>query len=153
MAVAIVDTFVPDLIYVVEHPTLFGSALTPPLMYGENLFRGSKAKIPDGTGPYMSIIETLGRSDEGTHNSVDVPAYVRPAAQLVFRASDAVDARSLADQVYFLLWPLQNLKINGTWWRELSVRSRPFELGVDAKNLIRFVFNIDSVKRLSPVYS
>lgn len=141
------STFMPDLIYLLTHePSLA-------LVYGANLFKGTKPRIPDGVGPYVSIARTGGLGAEGTHNSIDVPAYERPRAQVVARSVNYDDAEAMADALYAFLFPLQNLFINGTWWRELNVRSEPFDLPNDEKNRARQAFNIDCVKRLSPAQS
>ncbi|KKL20884.1 hypothetical protein LCGC14_2451000 [marine sediment metagenome] len=123
------------------------------LVYGTNVFRGPKARLPRGDGPYLTIIETLGLAPEGTHNAVDYPAYVRPSAQLLFRSTDHEDARVLAQQVWDLLQPVRNKFINGTWWRELNVQSEPFDLTPDEEGRARIAFAIDVVKRTSPATS
>jgi hypothetical protein len=101
-------------------------------------------------GPFVSIIRTGGLGSEDTHNLTDQPAYERPTAQIVVRAQNYEDAETMAQQLYDLLWPIQNQMINGTWWRELNVRSEPFDLPVDEKGLPRIAFNIDVAKRTSP---
>lgn len=140
------STFFPDLISFIE-------AGISSLRYGTNLFKGPKAALPEGRGPYVSLIRTGGLGAEGTHNSVDVPAYERPTAQIVVRATDYDVAEAMAQQLYDLLWPVGNQFINGTWWRELNVRSEPFDLPPDEKGRVRIAFNIDCVKRPSPVTS
>jgi hypothetical protein len=142
------STFVPDLIVLLQ-----GGGFTPTLAYGTNLFKGPKAKIPDGNGPYVSIIRTGGLGSEGTHNSVDVPAYERPKAQILVRATNYDDAELLADALYAFLWTVQNQFINGTWWRQLNPGSEPFDLPPDEKGRPRIAFNIDCVKRTSPATS
>ncbi len=121
--------------------------------YGTNLFRGPKAKMPAGGGPFLTIIETLGLHPEGTHNATSFPAYVRPSAQLLFRSVNHEDARALAQQVWDLLQPIRNRFINGTWWRELNVQSDPFDLTPDEEGRARVAFGIDVVKRTSPITS
>ena len=140
------STFIPDLVFLLESYA-FG------LSYGTNIFKGPKAKIPDGTGPYVSIVRTAGRGAEGTHNLVDVPAYERPAAQIIVRATDYDVAEVLADQLYAELFKVQNQFVNGTWWRELLVGLEPFDLPPDEKGRPRLAFNIDCAKRVSPATS
>jgi len=140
------STFFPDLISFLETSPLA-------LQYGTNLFKGPKAVIPDGKGPYVSLIRTGGLGSEDTHNSADEPAYERPTAQIVVRAQDYDVAESMAQRLYDLLWPVANQFINGTWWRELNVRSEPFDLPPDEKGRPRIAFNIDCVKRPSPASS
>lgn len=142
-----VSTFLEDLIFLlVGEPSLS-------LIYGANLFKGQKARLPDGPGPFVSLYRTGGLGDEGTHNSIDVPAYERPTGQIVTRATDYDVAETMAKQLHAFLWPVQNVFINGTWWRELNVRSEPFDLPLDEKGRARQAFNIDCVKRVSPAQS
>lgn len=139
------STFIPDLI------VYLSGGLS--LVYGTNLFKGPLAKMPDGDGPFVSIIRTGGLGAEATHNSPDAPAYERPTAQIVSRAVAYDVAENMAYQVYDLLWPVQDQVINGTYWRVLNVRSEPFDLPPDEKGLARLAFNIDCVKRVSPATS
>lgn len=139
----------PDFIVLLQ-ATSFSTAL----VYGTNLFKGPKAKIPDGDGPYVSLIRTGGVDPEGTHNSVDKPAYERPGMQVLVRAANYDDAETLALELFQFLWPLQNLFINGTWYREVNLHgSEPFDLPPDEKGRPRLAFNLDAVKRMSPASS
>jgi hypothetical protein len=144
------STFSVDLIYLLQHPTQFDPTVTLGLTYGTNLFKGQKARLPDGPGPFVTIYRTGGHGAEGTHNSVDEPAYEQPSGQLVVRGDDydVVETKMLA--IHAFMWPLQNVFINGTWWRELNVDSEPFDLPLDEKGRVRQAFNISSVKRVSP---
>lgn len=141
------STFMADLIVLLTGETTLG------LTYGTNLFKGQKARLPVGSGPFVTIYRTGGLNAEGTHNSVDVPAYERPSGQLVVRADDYDVVESLMLQIYAFLWPVQNQTINGTWWRELNIRSEPFDLPLDEKLRVRQAFNFDCVKRVSPATS
>lgn len=139
----------PDFIVYLE-----AAVLSTVLRYGTNLFKGPKAKIPDGPGPFVSLIRTGGPDPEGTHNSVDEPAYEKPGMQVVVRALNYDDAEALAIELFKLLWPLQNLFINGTWYREVNVKgSEPFDLPPDEQGRPRLAFNLDVVKRTSPATS
>lgn len=141
------STFTADLIVLLQ-----GSPLG--LSYGGNLFKGPKAKIPENTpGPFVSIIRTGGFGTEGTHNSTAVPAYESPSAQIIARAVDYDVAEVMALALHAFLCPIRNQFINGTWWRELNVRSEPFDLPPDDKGRPRIAFNIDCVKRTSPATS
>lgn len=79
--------------------------------YGTDIFDSSKADIPTGAGPYLSIIETGGAPPERTQNSVSTPAYPQPTAQLVVRATDYTDARTMARAAYNALAPIRNTDI------------------------------------------
>lgn len=139
------STFLPDIIFLFEGANLG-------LSYGSNVFKGAKAKIPKGSGPFVSLIRTGGSGTEGTHNSVDVPAYERLSGQVLVRASDYEVAEALADQLHDLMWAVMNQLINGTYWRQLNVRD-VFELPLDDQERPRLAFNFDCVKRTSPATS
>lgn len=76
--------------------------------FGTNIFASTSAEIPVGAGPYLSIVETGGTSPERTQNSVAVPAYQRPTAQLVVRASTYSAARTMARAAYNALVGVRN---------------------------------------------
>lgn len=118
-----------------------------------SIFIGAKVALPAGPGPFLTIRETGGASPEGTHNLINKPAYVRPTAQIVTRAEDLVDARTMAQQAYEALFPIRNQFINGTWWRSITIVHEPGELGEDDLGRPRIFFNIECTKRLSPATS
>jgi len=121
--------------------------------YGTDLFKGSKAVIPPGPGPFTSVISTGGQSDEGTHNlSRFTIAYERPFVQVVVRGELPAVAETKAYAVFADL-NFRDVYINGTWWRSCVPKQTVFELGVDDKQRMRFAFNLEIVKRLSPATS
>jgi hypothetical protein len=137
---------IPDFIVLLE--SKFG------FIYGINLFKGPKAKIPDGNGPYISLIRTGGLDPEETHNSPDVPAYEKPGVQVLIRATDYDVAENLALALWAFFYPLRDQFINGTWYREVNIHgSEPFDLPPDEKGRPRLAFNLDCVKRTSPATS
>lgn len=138
--------FLQDLIYILEHA---GIGLT----YGTNVFVGSRAILPTGDGPFVVLIETGGSAPEGTHNLTDVPAYVQPSAQVVCHALDYLIARDKAQEIYEAFYAIMNQLVNGTFWRSISPKQEPFDLGLDDAGRARVVFNIECVKRLSPATS
>ena len=144
------STFVPDIFFLLTQNG-YGS-------YGTTLFKGTKAvipitPIPVGFRAFVSIVRTGGSGDEGTHNlSRTTIAYERPSAQLVCRSELPDDAEAVADELYLLLNFVDTF-INGCWWRKCSPKGEIYDLGVDTKERARFVFNIESVKRLSPATS
>lgn len=135
-----------DLIYLLERG---GLGLT----YSTNLFKGPKAIMPTGNGPYVSLIKAGGFGAEGTHNSPDVPAYERPTVQIVTRATDydITDAKSA--EIYALMYRTKNQFVNGTWWRSMKPRAEAFDLPADEKGRVRIAFYIECVKRTSPATS
>ena len=78
---------------------------------GTNIFIGSGAAIPTGSGPYLNIVETGGLTPRRTHNSVATPAYTRPSAQIVARASSYAAARTMARAAYNALVGVRNTEI------------------------------------------
>ncbi len=139
------SSFFPDLIYWYESAGF-------DLSYGRNLFKGPKAKIPDGKGPYVSLIRKGGQGFEGTHNALGI-AYERPSAQVVVRATDYDVAEALVGRLYFRTLEILNQNINGCWWRLASCPLEPFDLPPDEKERPRIAFNVDAIKRTSPATS
>lgn len=125
--------------------------------YGSTIFVGSKAVLPtpdsESEVAFITIVATGGAAPEGTHNSTDVPAYVRPSAQVVARASKYSLAEAKALQAYLALFKVRNQFVNGTWWRQVTMKQEPFDLGEDDNARPRVAFNFDCVKRLSPATS
>lgn len=121
------------------------------------IFVGSKASLPT-PGPssdvaFITLVVTGGSAPEGTHNSIDVPGYVRPSAQVVARATHYSAAEAMAQAAYVALFPVRNRFVNGTWWRQVTMKQEPFDLGEDNNARPRVAFNFDCVKRLSPATS
>lgn len=114
---------------------------------GTTLFIGPKAVVPSDSS--LVVTPTGGFAPEGTHNSVDVPAYVRPTAQIVARGLTSAAAETLIGRAYQVLFPVRNQFVNGVWYRSITIVQEPFPLGEDENDLIRWAFNINIVKRFS----
>jgi hypothetical protein len=115
-----------------------------------NIFVSSKAIIPTGTGPYISISETGGSGPEQTHNAAKLggsPAYVRPNAQIFIRATTYPTARNMADAAYVAFYSVKNRLVNGVFWRQIIPLQEPFDAGLDDLNRACVIFNISCVKR------
>jgi len=137
-----------DMVTVIEARSTF--------RYGTTLFKGTKAKIPAGKGPFVVLIRTGGLTDEGTHNlSRDTVAYERPSVQVSCIAESGDVAEETAVAMATLLGGICEEKINGTYWRSCSVAQPPFDAGPDSlgRGAATFKFNVDCVKRLSPATS
>lgn len=80
---------------------------------GADIFVGTKHKVPDGDGPYLTMIETGGATPLRTHNDIGPPAYTRPTAQLVARAKKYTDARARARAAYDALVGIRNTTVAG----------------------------------------
>jgi hypothetical protein len=122
---------------------------------GTSLFLSDEAQIPAGDGPgglgILSITMTGGSGPENTHNAQRfgaLPAYQRPAAQLIARHSRYSVAEALAYAAYAALFAVQNTFVNGVWWRDVTLLQEPSEvLGPDAIGRAQASFNIAMVKR------
>lgn len=77
-------------------------------MVVNTIFQGAQALIPDGDGPYLSIVETGGPAALLIHNEPGLPKYPRPTAQVVGRALDYVGARTYARTAYNALMVVRN---------------------------------------------
>ena len=116
-----------------------------------NMFGSSKASIPAGAGPFLSVTETGGSAAEGTHNAAKVgeDGYQRPNAQILVRASTYVNAKVMARRAYNAVVKVgsKSQMVNGTWWRSATPLQQPFDFGQDASGRPQVVFNIAVVKR------
>jgi hypothetical protein len=122
-----------------------------------NMFRSSAKVVPSGAGPFLSIIETGGTTPDNTHNSVIVPAYQKPGAQIVVRADAYPVAFAMARAAYNSLVKIRNeyigsgeLSATGTWYRKIRPLQEPFDLGLSADDKrVRVAFNVLGDKRPS----
>ncbi len=78
---------------------------------GVNIFFSSKASIPQGPGPYLSVISTGGAGGRKVQNQIR-PAYLRPTAAITTRATNYVDARTMAWAAYNALVVVKNQDVN-----------------------------------------
>ncbi len=116
-------------------------------VYNVSLFLSSKAKQPEGDGPFLTIILTGGTTPERTHNSVAVPAYQRPSAQLVAHATNYSAAKTMARAAYNALVGVRNTLVSGgVWYREINPLQEPFDLGLDGNQRQRVAFNVAVIK-------
>lgn len=79
--------------------------------YETDIFVSGKAQIPSEGGPYLSIKETGGVSALRIQNDVAVPAYPRPAAQILVRAETYEDARAMARAAWNSLAAVRNMDL------------------------------------------
>ena len=116
---------------------------------GTNIFVSSKAMIPTGDGPYLSITTTGGAPPLRTQNSVAQPAYQRPSAQLVARAASYPAARTMINAAYSAVAGVRSEVINGVYYREMNPMQEPFDLGLDSAGRATLAFNVAAIKRPS----
>src|SRR5678816_531418 len=81
-------------------------------VYGSNIFLGSKAVIPTGPGPYLSLTETGGSSPTRIQNKASANTQ-RPTAQVLVRAKNYIDARNMSKAAYLALDGVFNTTITG----------------------------------------
>lgn len=114
----------------------------------KTIFLGSHAKIPDGDGPFISLIETGGMAPTRIHN-VATAHTQRPTAQIMVRASKYNVARAKAKAAYDALDGIFNTTLSGTFYQKIVARQEPTDVGLDAKDRPMVVFNIEAEKQSS----
>lgn len=113
------------------------------------IFMGSRAVLPSGDGPYVSLIETGGLDPAHTQNGT---ATERPTVQITTRAKDYPTARTKALAVYNALGGangLSNVTLSGTFYLRVKPRQSVTDSGLDESGRLRLVFNIDVEKATS----
>jgi len=122
---------------------------------GTNLFLSSKAVIPPGVGPYITLTETGGmgvggfRGEGGRTQNKTGSATVRPGAQVAVRASTYPIARTKAKAAHIVLDGVWNTTINGVRYLSITSRQEPTDAGVDEAGRAVVVFNVDCEKEPS----
>lgn len=112
---------------------------------GSNIFLGSKAVIPVGDGPYLSLTETGGSGPTRVHNHASANTQ-RPTAQIAVRAKSYVVARTMAKAAYLALDGVFNTTISGVLYHSITARQEPTDVGLDVKERVLITFNIDAEK-------
>lgn len=113
---------------------------------GTDMFLSSKASIPSGNGPIISITETGGTTSRRTQNNT---ATQRPSASIIVRASTYPAARARAVLVYEALGGdngLANTFLMGTFYQSIVPKQQLTDLGLDDLSRARVVFNIEAEK-------
>jgi hypothetical protein len=96
-------TFLEEIVSILETATV-GT-------FGVDISHGKKHVVPEGAGPFLSIIQTGGTTPLRTHNEITTPAYQRPAAQLVARAATTPAALAMAQDAYEALVGIRNVAV------------------------------------------
>lgn len=117
--------------------------------FNADIFASSKAVPPVLASGFATIviIDTGGTDPEKTHNSVILPAYLRPSAQLTARADSYEAADAKARAAYAALVKVRNQFIGATWYKWINPLQEPFDGGVDDRGQIRVWFNVIGNKR------
>lgn len=112
---------------------------------GSNIFMGSKAVIPSGDGPYLTVTETGGSAPMRIHN--EAIAHVQlPTAQIAVRAKSYSVARAMIKAAYLALDGVFNTTLSGVFYQSITARQEPTDIGLDALSRPMIVFNIECVK-------
>jgi hypothetical protein len=113
---------------------------------GSSIFLGSKAVIPSGSGPYMSLTETGGTAPTRIHN-VPGAHTQRPTAQIMARGTSYKTTRAMIKAAYDALDGKFNTTIGGTFYQKITARQEPTDLGLDEDgSRVTIVFNIEVEK-------
>lgn len=116
-------------------------------VYGTNIFIGSKAVIPSGNGPYLTLVETGGSGSAKTQNST---ATERPTLQIVARASTSAAARTMLAAAYAALGGangLYNVTLGSAYYLGITSRqSTPADIELDEAARAMFSMNFDVEK-------
>lgn len=118
-------------------------------VYGTNIFIGSKAVIPTGAGPYLSIIESGGSGASRTQGGASTE---RPSAQLACRASTNAAARTMLQAAYDALGGadgLHNIDLTGVRYLSITPRQNITDIGLDDAGRAMVAYNIDAEKKPS----
>ena len=110
---------------------------------GSSIFLSSKAVIPTGSGPYISLMETGGVAPRRVQNR-NGAAVIRPSVQVVVRASTYPAARTKAEDAYRALDGIFNTMLNGTFYVKITARQEPTDTGLDESGRPRLTFNLDA---------
>lgn len=108
---------------------------------GTNIFLSSKAIIPTGTGPYLTLSPTGGIAPTRVQNQTSVKTQ-RPTVQVLVRASTTPAAWTMAQNAYAALDGFFNGTLSGTWYLNIRARQDITDMGLDSAGRIQLVFNI-----------
>jgi len=113
-----------------------------------SILLGSRAQIPVGDGPFLTLTETGGTGAMRMHNS----STERPTAQVYVRAKTPAYARAMIRAAYDALGGpdgLHNIELDGVTYLTLIPRQQPTDTGADEAGRVTYSFNIDAEKQRS----
>ncbi len=109
---------------------------------GTNIFIASKAVIPTGAGPYLSLGGTGGVAPTRIQNKT-TPNTRRPTVQVLVRASTTQAAMTMAEAAYAALDGVFNTTLSGVFYLNIKARQDITDMGLDASGRIQLVFNLN----------
>lgn len=116
--------------------------------YGVDLFKSSKAIIPAGDGPYVTVSELGGVAPTRIQNKASA-ATQRPNVQVLTRAMTESAARARAWAAYQALDGIFNTTIGGIFYLRIVAKQEPTDMGLDGANRLQFVFTVEVEKEPS----
>jgi hypothetical protein len=114
-----------------------------------SIFMSSRAKLPVGDGPYLTLVETGGGGSSKTQNDT---ATEHSTAQLMAHAKSYPTARAMLVAAYNALGGangLYNVTLNGVFYLSIKARQPPTDTGLDPAGLPSITFNIEVEKEPS----
>jgi hypothetical protein len=114
-----------------------------------DIYLSTKAKLPDGPGPFTSLIATGGLFPLRTQNRPRTAAYVRPGVQIIVHCETPSIAMTLALQLYGIIVAVKNQMVNGVWYQDIKPQQEPFDSGTDdiGSGRNKVIFNVIPTKR------
>lgn len=111
---------------------------------GSTIFMGSRATLPSGPGPILTIVETGGTGPTRIQNQ-DAAATHRPTASIIARANDYQIARTMAQNAYNALDGVFNKVLSGTFYLRMVARQEPTDIGLEeGSQRVMVAFNIEA---------
>lgn len=113
---------------------------------GTNIFISSRAYIPPGDGPFLTLTETGGLAPTRVHNKNSV-ATQRPTAQVMVKAVTYAAARTMSVGAYNALDGVFNTNLSGTFYLRIAARQEPTDVGMeDGTSHVLISFNVEVEK-------
>jgi hypothetical protein len=113
-----------------------------------NIFLGANALIPQGDGPFLTVIETGGMAPTRIQNKASVHTQ-QPTAQIAVRAARYNVARTMSKAAYDALDGVFNTTLSGTFYQRMVARQEPTDIGLDSVGRPVIVFNVEAQKEPS----
>lgn len=115
---------------------------------GTDIFLTSRAVLPTGEGPYLTVTETGGSGPTRTQNQAGA-ATQRPTAQVMVRAKTYPVARTMAAAAYTALDGVFNTLLSSTFYLSMTARQEPTDIGLDEAGRAMVAFNLEAEKLVS----
>jgi hypothetical protein len=116
----------------------YGTGASSP---ARSIFSTSRAIIPSGSGPYMTLVETGGTAPTRVQSRSGATTK-RPTAQIMVRASDYASARAMCQAAYDALDGVFNTTLSGVNYLSITARQEPTDIGLDDAGRAMVAFNI-----------